>query len=456
MKRGEKIIFILISIFIIISTTHLASAADILVWQGQYFNGTTFNTGTYEFNFSVYDALTGGEICYSNATNLTTGNFGEWITEQAGVGSACNNTSKEYFLNINIDRTDQSPRRRLTMWNYLRKDVDEITTGKLQIDNQVIAPIVQANAQIIAPIVNSNYITADQVNITNNADIFGVLRTNSPLKIKQSMQYVNLNDEVIYDSFVQGQNEIMPDIPEIFNNSLIYLKIKSLINPDGYRVVYFDNITKQSLFTLSRNVNGRASTIFNLMVIPENRTIDSSFNLCQGNYIDCASNEPDLWVYDDIESGGSIFSNENVTAHYFIGDGSRLTGISAGGNLFDQHLNTTSNVSFNRLNITTSLFVEKNITSLGTGFFSYLGNSVNRINKSWIKDINFNGIINGTGNITTNGKISTTDSIQGNYYSADGSQGMTDTTHLYACIGEKCEETCSLQIKNGLIVDCKT
>ena len=37
-----------------------ATETDVLVWQGQYYTGTTFNTGTYEFNFTVYDAKIGG------------------------------------------------------------------------------------------------------------------------------------------------------------------------------------------------------------------------------------------------------------------------------------------------------------------------------------------------------------------------------------------------------------
>jgi hypothetical protein len=139
------------------------SASDVLVWQGQYYTGTTFNTGTYEFNFSVYDALTGGDICYSNATTLTTGSFGEWKTEQNGVNSACNNVSKDYFLNINIDGINQTPRKRLVVWNSLRKDVDEITSGKLQANTQVIAPIIQANTQVVSPIINATQVIADNL-----------------------------------------------------------------------------------------------------------------------------------------------------------------------------------------------------------------------------------------------------------------------------------------------------
>ncbi len=124
----------------------LISAEDIVIWQGQYYTGTTFNTGTYTFNFTVYDNLTNGNICYSNTTSLTTGTWGEWKTEQYNVSVYCNNISKSYFLNINISGIDQTPRRRLTLFKYLRKDVQEIGTfayvDKLE---QVTAPSTPPN-----------------------------------------------------------------------------------------------------------------------------------------------------------------------------------------------------------------------------------------------------------------------------------------------------------------------
>ncbi len=137
------------------------SASDVLVWQGQYYTGTTFNTGTFEFNFTVYDASTGGVICYSNASNLSTGNFGEWRTEQSGVSAACDNASKDYYLNINIEGADQAPRRRLVIFNFLRKDVNETTTGNLTVGEK----ITLAFGEVIGN-------TADGwVNITGNLDL---------------------------------------------------------------------------------------------------------------------------------------------------------------------------------------------------------------------------------------------------------------------------------------------
>lgn len=124
-KRIMLSFFLLITVFLV----SLVMAQDTFVWQGQYYTGTTFNKGTYLFNFSVYDSFTGGNLCYSNTTMLSTGDWGEWKTEQSGVSSACNNVSKSYFVDINIEGVSQIPRRRLTMFNFLRKDADEIVLG---------------------------------------------------------------------------------------------------------------------------------------------------------------------------------------------------------------------------------------------------------------------------------------------------------------------------------------
>ncbi|MCR4327095.1 MAG: hypothetical protein NUV46_00765, partial [Nanoarchaeota archaeon] len=48
-KKINKIFLIFASISILILSLNVVSSADVLVWQGQYYTGTTFNSGTYEF-----------------------------------------------------------------------------------------------------------------------------------------------------------------------------------------------------------------------------------------------------------------------------------------------------------------------------------------------------------------------------------------------------------------------
>lgn len=132
----------LILIGISILTASFVSASDILEWQGQYYTGTTFNIGTYIFNFTVYDAMTGGDACYTNTTNITTGELGQWQTEQYGVNSACNDPTKDYYLNININGVDQTPRRLLTRLSLVRKDINQTLYGAIQTDSLIIAPVI--------------------------------------------------------------------------------------------------------------------------------------------------------------------------------------------------------------------------------------------------------------------------------------------------------------------------
>ncbi|MEK6955202.1 MAG: hypothetical protein AABW52_00930, partial [Nanoarchaeota archaeon] len=72
-----------------------------------------------------------GGACYSNTTTLTTGNWGEWKTEQSGVGASCNNASQNYFLEIKINNKTQGERSVLSNWDFLRKDTDALLNGSL-------------------------------------------------------------------------------------------------------------------------------------------------------------------------------------------------------------------------------------------------------------------------------------------------------------------------------------
>jgi len=112
-------------------------ADHISVWQGQYYTGEILHQGTYQFNFTVYNAKENGTSCYTNTTTISTGVFGEWKTEQEGVGAACNNMDHNYFLEIKIDNVTQGERLRLTSWNYLRKDAEEVLTHPITFEDYI-------------------------------------------------------------------------------------------------------------------------------------------------------------------------------------------------------------------------------------------------------------------------------------------------------------------------------
>jgi len=110
-----KIRLLLALSIILFTFSFISATSDVQYWTGQYYTGTAYNQGTYTFNFTVWDSITTGTLCYSNITSLTTGYFGQWSTSQFNILNSCNNQSKNYFLNIRIDGVDQLPRKRLTL-----------------------------------------------------------------------------------------------------------------------------------------------------------------------------------------------------------------------------------------------------------------------------------------------------------------------------------------------------
>lgn len=188
------------------STTADSSDTDVMVWQGQYFTGTTFNTGTYEFKFDVYDAPVGGGACYSNTTTLTTGNFGEWKTEQYGVSSACNDASKSYFLEVSINREKQLPRRRLTTFEFLRKDVDETTSGHFSAESITDLNKVFARLRITSAEALAKDVLFDEAEIARNKIL-------SDAEIATAQLTSNIDE--MKSSFNNTENAILRNVTEL-------------------------------------------------------------------------------------------------------------------------------------------------------------------------------------------------------------------------------------------------
>ena len=337
----KRIYLILVIVFFMLSTIHTVFASDVLVWQGQYYTGTTFNTGTYDFNFTVYDNLTGGNVCYSNVKTLTTGNFGEWKTDQFNVSSSCNNVSKDYFLNININGTDQTPRKRIVTWYYLRKNTNEILTG--------------------------------------NLTIHGTLRGLSPLKLQNEINFLKTNG-TITSSIYNAPRELTSTLPSIFADSLIHDIIQETNNYGMQECWWDENTETMQLCISGAYLTGRATTISRSLQIVGNATnklINENFTLCEGNnYVDCETDltGADLLVEDDIEAVGSIFSQENITAAdtgFFSWLGNltnRITKLFVQDIGFNGTINGTGNIETSK-NVSAEYFIGNGslLTSLPAG-----------------------------------------------------------------------------------------
>jgi len=126
---------ILIILFIGVMSIGFVMADDLSVFQGQYFVGDIFQVGTYEFDFNVYDSKTNGNLIFSYSENITTGNWGQWKVELEGISDFANNVSKNYFMEIIVEGVSQLPRNRITQFQFLRKNVDEITTGNIRAES---------------------------------------------------------------------------------------------------------------------------------------------------------------------------------------------------------------------------------------------------------------------------------------------------------------------------------
>jgi len=127
-KKRYKILLL----FLAILSINLASALDdAFVWKGQYYIWDKFQQGNYNFNFTVYDNLTNGTACYSNITQLTTGFWGQWETEQFNISKQCNDSTQDYFLEVKIDDSVQYPRKRLIIWTCMKKNVPETISEDL-------------------------------------------------------------------------------------------------------------------------------------------------------------------------------------------------------------------------------------------------------------------------------------------------------------------------------------
>jgi len=371
--RYKIFIWIVVGIFLISS---VFAISDISVFQGQYHNETSFIQGIFEFTFDIYDAGVGGNFLGSYKENLTTGSWGQWKVEIPGVSAVCNDSSKDYFMEITIDNNIQTPRRRLTQFNYLRKDINEKTIGNLQVS--------------------------------------GVIKGDSSPQFFEGIEFVNALDKPKFTLYHSMYGENFTHVPEAFDDSLIFEVVDSK-NTNAMAICFWDEARQTMFGCLNEGAMRRATTWRKSMQIIGNKDTksdDENFTLCEGyNYIDCLTDVTgaDLGVQDDIEALGSIYTNENITANYYC-DSTNCYELTE---FLNAPLNYTNLVLTNQSNtFTEDQTIQGNLTIRDKLIFE-LGEIIDNLVDGWIKitgsllvseDVNIEGNLDVAGNISFGGK----------------------------------------------------
>ncbi len=316
----------------------VSNSNDVQVWQGQYYKGTEFQLGTFEFNFTVYDAVSGGVACYSNVTTLSTGNFGEWSTEQKGVGVLCNDATKNYYLEITIHNDIQNKRRLINSFNYLRRDVPDNIKNTLTITTDSAGSIGSSSLVL--------------KNVRTGSTAVTVIRL--------------LNDVDKFVSIAMGSSQT--SIAGVTGN-------QASLSYSGGTIFVFSSLNAANIWrwqkTFSPSINN--VSFDNLMDL----TPTGSLILYHG----------DFSVNGNINATGNIITPQNVTASYFIGDGSQLTGIPKATSSFNSTLTDSLYLNLSGTNANQNIHIGSYTFTANTGFFSYVGSLVNRITTLFVQEI---------------------------------------------------------------------
>ena len=295
----------------------------------------------------VFMMLPLGGACYSNITTLTTGNFGEWKTEQNGVNSACNNVSKDYYLNIKINGVDQTPRRRLVVWDSLRKNVDETTISSFEADiikvrtglKDLNKAIWQSKLNYAREFANATLIAQREIalKLINTTTTTGESIESKIIKLQQAGEQAKA---LINSEFEIAQAKILEAKKLALLNGEKPEDVAAIEAEANLHLTALNLTAQEQIIIIEQALNNSITEVINS---------DDGIRFCLSNGTNC---------------------------------------MSSSGNLFNQVLNTTSNVTFN------------NVTA-NTGFFSFLGSLSSRITKLFVENIHINDTITFEGSDST-------------------------------------------------------
>ncbi|HLC76976.1 MAG TPA: hypothetical protein VJH04_02110 [archaeon] len=340
-------------------------------------------------------------MCYSNVTFLTTGNFGEWKTEQSGVSAACNNASKDYFLEIGINNVTQGDRRRLTSFSFIRKDVNETSKGAL-LQVKLIQPVIinttNYNSTFITPIIanttiigNSLTIITPIVNHTVNQSGF----TRSILKNidrgSETSVINTLENDAGYQFSIALTSSNYNLTQQFAGENRSNLGVISLNAPNS--IQFLNRWNRPFVWRFAEN--GTLTPQTESMILGANGNLSITGNFTANNifslYLGSLTNRITQLFVQNIDA------SENITAAYFIGDGRFLVNLPTSDNTTLGNRvggdNTTQNARISTLesdNITQAALLgqKRNLTD---GIFgANVQSSTSWANGGWLLDTNGN------------------------------------------------------------------
>lgn len=153
-----------------------------------------------------------------------------------------------------------------------------------------------------------------------NIQVLGTMSGASDLRIQQGIDYLDLNENVIYSTFVDLPSLSMArslSIPEDFNFTFVFQRSNAL-SPFNISFVFWDALIERPTLVLNGGLSGRASTFDRSLQVGKNRAsgdVNNSYNVCGGTTLadcDTPATGADLVVEDDIEAFGSIQAHENL------------------------------------------------------------------------------------------------------------------------------------------------
>ena len=161
--------------------------------------------------------------------------------------------------------------------------------------------------------------------VTGDLIVEGNSRSLSPFKFLDGLKFINkITGDPDFHFYISGSDSATIPLPSAYDGALVF---KTHVGSNIYDMdaVFWDAVNGNPSFTINQGGTFRSHTLVgSIQNVLRNKSIDENYTKCMGvNYVDCddSTTGGDIVSVDDIEALGSIYSNENITAQYFIGDG---------------------------------------------------------------------------------------------------------------------------------------